>query len=84
VVHRSLLTVLSDQLPGVMDKRDGLVVELCQGLQVLVFALVGERVDCLVAVVEVGKKRVRPWKPCQLPVVVVTPLLSPTHPSCTP
>ncbi len=55
--------MLSGEPPDVMDERDGLVVERCQALQVLVFALGREGVYGLVAVVEVGKKRVRAWLP---------------------
>ena len=56
------LTVLGGQLPGEVNERDGLVVELSQGPKVLVLTLGREGVYRLVAIVEVGEQRVRTWR----------------------
>lgn len=54
--------MLSDEPPGVPDKRDGLIVELRQVLEVLVSAVGGEGEHGFIAVVKVGEKRIRPWQ----------------------
>lgn len=76
--------MLSDETPNIMDERDCLVVEFCQALQVLVFALGRERVDGLVAIMEVRQKRICSWPVCQSLLERKVGSPSDTHPRYIP
>jgi hypothetical protein len=54
--------VLRDNPPGVVDERDSLIIELRQGLEILILAFGREWIGSFIAVVEVGEERIRAWK----------------------
>ena len=55
------LTMLSNQLPSLAHESHGVVVKLCQALEIWIFAFRRKWVDRPVAIVEVGEKRIRSY-----------------------